>query len=141
MDKERVWAANERLKGNSFLVQWTLFLYGVSQEITVEQKVTYLIMLGNCTVWDIELAAFKMITGVTLYNDTCPFEIAKNHTALWIMHNPYLLGVCLHCSGFTVMQSDEIFVQRSVFIHIQRQDISPWEVSAQGVVELPKVIQ
>lgn len=63
-----VWAANERLKGNSFLVQWTAFLYGVSQEITVEQKVTYLITLGNCTVWDIELAAFKMITGVTLYN-------------------------------------------------------------------------
>lgn len=39
------------------------------------------------------------------------------------------------------MQSDKIFIRRSLFIHGQRQGISSWKVSAQWVIKLPKEIR
>lgn len=39
------------------------------------------------------------------------------------------------------MQSDKIFICRSLFIHGQRQGISSWKVSAQWVIKLPKEIR
>lgn len=53
----------------------------------------------------------------------------------------YLSRFCHPRRGFAVMQSDKIFICRSLFIHGQRQDISSWKVSAQWVIKLPKEIR
>lgn len=39
------------------------------------------------------------------------------------------------------VQSDEVFIQRSLTVHVQRKDVSSREVSAQRVVKLPKEIR